>query len=170
MYLWEVIFYIYKVQSLQCRQLPHPASLWSTSALPRLHTIPKACVSLPSHAYIPGFMQPGEMFNQENGCARKQHFFGFFFAFLGFFPPPQPIWFSARLFMGQAGPLCVVPAAGMCQEHVAGRGQSGTAHFGNTLSCSFCRGMILESQLDLFVLSRDDLCPLWLLAVWPSWF
>lgn len=56
--------------------------------------------------------------------------------------------------MGQAGPPCVVPAAGMCQERVAERGQSGTAHFGNALARSFCRGMILESQLDLFAFSE----------------
>lgn len=76
------------------------------------------------------------------------------FCCFGDFFPPQPIWFSARLLMGQAGPPCVVPAAGMCQERIAGRGQSGTAHSGSTLSCSFCRGMILKSQLDLFVFSE----------------
>lgn len=78
--------------------------------------------------------------------------------------------------MGQAGPPCMVPAAGMCQEHFAGRGQSGTAHSGNVLSCSFCRGMILESQLDLFVFSEriytlfDSSCCLTFLIVRPPPF
>lgn len=40
------------------------------------------------------------MFNQENDCARKQHFF---FSF--FFSPFQPGWFSSRLLHGSSWPL-----------------------------------------------------------------
>lgn len=165
--------YIFKMESLQCRQLPCPQH---PSAPPQLcpdSTLSPGLISLPSHAPIPGFMQPGWMFNQDNACARKQC--SFLLLFWSFFSP-QPIWFSARLLMGQAGPPCMVPAAGMCQEHIAGRGQSGTAHFGNTLSCSFCRGMILKSQLDLFVFSEmiytlfDSSCCLTFLILRPLSF
>lgn len=120
-------------------------------------------------------MQPGWVVNQENICGRKQH--SFFVVFWGFFPSPhQPIWFSARLLMGQAGPPYVVPAAGMCQEHLAGRSQRGTAHFDNTLSCSFYGRMVLESQLDLFVFSEiiytlfDSSCCLTFLIFRPLLF
>lgn len=78
----------------------------------------------------------------------------FFCLFFGFFPSPPTNLVFSQIAHGSSWPPCLVPAAGMCQEHVAGRGQRGTAHFGNTLSCSFYGGMVLESQLDLFVFSE----------------
>lgn len=84
--------YIFKMQSLQCRQLPCPQH---PSAPPQLcpdSTLSPGLISLPSHAPIPGFMQPGWMFNQDNACARKQC--SFLLLFWSFSLPPTNLVFS----------------------------------------------------------------------------
>lgn len=81
-----------------------------------VHFSPQACT-------YPSIYAAKLTFNQENNCARKQHFF--------FFCPFSQVVFHPDCFMGQAGHTCKVPAEGMCQEHVAERGQGGTALFGN---------------------------------------
>lgn len=141
--LWGVILYIHKRQSLHCRQLPqpqHPSD--APQPQPDSTLSPRLCFP-PQPAHIPAFMQPAWMVDQENACARKQC------SYFGFSPPPTPAnLFFRQIARGSSWPPVRGASSRDVPEHSAGRGQSGTAHFGNTLSCSFYGGMVLESQLD----------------------